>query len=94
VDECKPLLVGVRKFRDMPLSECTQRGLADARFKELTAIQRGTIPHALAGRDILGAAKTGSGKTLAFIVPMLEILFRAKWGRHAGAYTRPFYSST
>ena len=26
-------LVGVRKFRDMPLSECTQRGLADARFK-------------------------------------------------------------
>lgn len=27
------------------------------------------IPHALAGRDILGAAKTGSGKTLAFLVP-------------------------
>ena len=77
-------LVGVRKFKDMPLSEATQRGLADARFKELTAIQRATIPHALAGRDILGAAKTGSGKTLAFIVPTLEALYRAKWGRQDG----------
>ena len=77
-------LVGVRKFKDMPLSEATQRGLADARFKELTAIQRATIPHALAGRDILGAAKTGSGKTLAFIIPTLEALYRAKWGRQDG----------
>ena len=67
-------LVGVRKFKDMPLSEATQRGLADARFKELTAIQRATIPHALAGRDILGAAKTGSGKTLAYLTPLLSLL--------------------
>ena len=74
----------MRKFKDMPLSEATQRGLADARFKELTAIQRATIPHALAGRDIIGAAKTGSGKTLAFIIPTLEALYRAKWGRQDG----------
>lgn len=77
-------LVGVRKFKDMPLSGPTQRSLADSRFKELTAIQRATIPHALAGRDILGAAKTGSGKTLAFIIPTLEALYRAKWGRQDG----------
>ena len=61
-------LIGVRKFKDMPLSTPTQRGLAAARFKELTAIQRATIPHALCGRDVLGAAKTGSGKTLAFVM--------------------------
>ena len=76
--------MGVRKFRDMPLSGPTQKGLSDARFKELTAIQRATIPHALSGRDILGAAKTGSGKTLAFLIPILEILYRAKWGRQDG----------
>ena len=74
----------MRKFRDMPLSAPTQRGLADARFKELTAIQRATIPHALAGRDVLGAAKTGSGKTLAFLTPVLESLYRVKWGRQDG----------
>ena len=77
-------LIGVRKFKDMPLSTPTQRGLAAARFKELTAIQRATIPHALCGRDVLGAAKTGSGKTLAFVIPVLEILFRQKWGRQDG----------
>ena len=77
-------LIGVRKFKDMPLSTPTQRGLAAARFKELTAIQRATIPHALCGRDVLGAAKTGSGKTLAFVIPLLEILFRQKWGRQDG----------
>ena len=77
-------LIGVRKFKDMPLSTPTQRGLAAMKFKEMTAIQRATIPHALCGRDILGAAKTGSGKTLAFIVPMLETLYRLKWGRLDG----------
>jgi len=38
------------------------------------------IPHALVGRDILGAAKTGSGKTLAFVVPLVERLYTEKWG--------------
>jgi ATP-dependent RNA helicase DDX10/DBP4 len=44
--------------------------LEQAGFQTLTDIQRASIPHALCGRDILGAAKTGSGKTLAFLVPV------------------------
>ena len=40
---------------------------------------RASLPHALAGRDILGAAKTGSGKTLAFVIPLIETLYRARW---------------
>lgn len=44
-----------------------------------TEIQAAAIPHALAGRDILGAAKTGSGKTLSFVVPLLEKLYREHW---------------
>jgi hypothetical protein len=43
---------------------------AHAGYTTLTAIQRAALPHALAGRDILGAAKTGSGKTLCFLVPV------------------------
>eukprot|EP00526_Cylindrotheca_closterium_P007319 CAMPEP_0113621112 /NCGR_PEP_ID=MMETSP0017_2-20120614/10780_1 /TAXON_ID=2856 /ORGANISM="Cylindrotheca closterium" /LENGTH=692 /DNA_ID=CAMNT_0000530833 /DNA_START=148 /DNA_END=2226 /DNA_ORIENTATION=+ /assembly_acc=CAM_ASM_000147 len=50
----------------------------------MTAIQSASIPHALAGRDILGAAKTGSGKTLAFLVPLLEKLYRAGWSTQDG----------
>ena len=45
----------------------------------MTAVQRAALPHALAGRDVLGAAKTGSGKTLAFVIPLLESLRRARW---------------
>ncbi len=57
-------------FSELPLSAATQSGLHAASYTSLTAIQRAAIPHALAGRDILGAAKTGSGKTLAFLVPV------------------------
>lgn len=33
---------------------------------------------------MLGAARTGSGKTLAFLIPMLEKLYRLKWGPNDG----------
>lgn len=59
-------------------------GLAKAKFKRMTQIQRVAIPHGLAGRDVLGAAKTGSGKTLAFLIPVVEALYRARWSREDG----------
>ncbi|KAI0264074.1 hypothetical protein BGY98DRAFT_1043327 [Russula aff. rugulosa BPL654] len=34
----------------------------------------------LKGKDILGAARTGSGKTLCFLIPVLEIFYRRRWG--------------
>ena len=45
----------------MPLSSRTKAGLEKAGMTVPTEIQAAAIPHALAGRDILGAAKTGSG---------------------------------
>ena len=44
------------------------------RFVEPSEIQQGMIPHALAGRDILGQARTGTGKTAAFGLPILQQL--------------------
>lgn len=69
-------------FRALPLSEQTLRGLEDSKktpFTTMTDIQNACIPHALAGRDILGAARTGSGKTLAFLIPVLEDLYRNRF---------------
>lgn len=68
-----------RTFEDLPLSQPTMSGLERGKFFTMTKIQQLAIPHALVGRDVLGAARTGSGKTLAFIVPLLERLFRLGW---------------
>lgn len=61
---------GAKFFSQLPLSDRSQRGLKEAKYTQMTAIQRAALPHALCGRDVLGAAKTGSGKTLAFLVPV------------------------
>lgn len=62
------------KFDELPLSQYTKDGLQQSGFTHLTAIQKAAVPHALHGKDILGAAKTGSGKTLAFLIPASRII--------------------
>ena len=71
-------------FSQLPLSRYTLSGLAKSKYTTMTQIQRLSIPHALAGRDVVGAAKTGSGKTLAFLVPLLESLHAARWSAGDG----------
>ncbi|EAL65432.1 hypothetical protein DDB_G0284017 [Dictyostelium discoideum AX4] len=71
-------------FKDLPISQLTLKALTESKFLKLTDIQRASLPHTLCGRDILGAAKTGSGKTLSFILPILETLWRNRWGRDDG----------
>ena len=60
------------KFTDFELSDELQKTIAESGFTEPTPIQAQTIPHVLAGKDIIGQAQTGTGKTAAFGLPILE----------------------
>ncbi|KAJ3214247.1 nucleolar DEAD-box protein required for synthesis of 60S ribosomal subunit [Clydaea vesicula] len=69
----------VETFTEMRLSRPILKGVAGLGFVKPTPIQANTIPLAMKGTDICGAAVTGSGKTAAFIIPILErLLFRPK----------------
>ena len=47
-------------------------------YESPTPIQIRTIPHLLAGRDVIGQAQTGTGKTAAFALPLLSRLDLAR----------------
>ncbi|XP_068156830.1 probable ATP-dependent RNA helicase DDX10 [Drosophila tropicalis] len=74
----------IKIFKQFPLSQKTQKALAEFKFTNPTPVQRESIGPALLGKDVLGAAVTGSGKTLAFLIPVLEHLFINKWSRSDG----------
>ncbi|MEQ8579875.1 MAG: DEAD/DEAH box helicase [Balneola sp.] len=63
-------------FKDFELHESLQMGLSDIGYSEPTPIQEQSIPEALNGKDILGAAQTGTGKTGAFVIPIIELILR------------------
>ncbi|KAJ3078888.1 ATP-dependent RNA helicase [Rhizoclosmatium hyalinum] len=68
-----------RDFAALKVTENTAKAIAEMGFKTMTEVQARSIPPAMTGRDILGAAKTGSGKTLAFLIPAIELLCRLKF---------------
>ena len=63
----------------MPLLPFPFQAVAEQGFQYMTEVQARTIPALLTGRDVLGAARTGSGKTLAFLIPCVELMYRAKF---------------
>ncbi|TAH46446.1 MAG: DEAD/DEAH box helicase [Gammaproteobacteria bacterium] len=64
----------VPNFKQLALGEALQRALADVGYESPSPIQAATIPHLLAGKDVLGQAQTGTGKTAAFALPILAKL--------------------
>ena len=78
-DEDKPGFFSDMRFDELELAEPLQKGLEAMEFKRATKIQGMAIPHMLAGKDVLGAAKTGSGKTLAFLLPAIDLLIKVKF---------------
>ena len=63
---------GSAVFSEMALNGATRAAISMMDISEPTPIQAQSIPHLLAGRDLIGQARTGSGKTLAFAVPLTE----------------------
>ena len=59
-------------FGEMGLIKPVLKALDDLGYETPTTIQAETIPHILAGRDLLGQAQTGTGKTAAFALPLLS----------------------
>ncbi|MGY6708080.1 MAG: DEAD/DEAH box helicase [Rhizobiaceae bacterium] len=65
-------------FDDLGLSRKVVSAVADAGYTIPTPIQADAIPHAVAGKDVLGIAQTGTGKTAAFTLPMITRLEKGR----------------
>ncbi|HWU23066.1 MAG TPA: DEAD/DEAH box helicase, partial [Nocardioides sp.] len=61
-------------FADLGLGADVLKALKAVGYESPSAIQAETIPHLLAGRDVVGLAQTGTGKTAAFALPILDRL--------------------
>ena len=61
-------------FADLGLSDAVLKAVREIGYETPSAIQTATIPHLLAGRDVVGLAQTGTGKTAAFALPILSRL--------------------
>ena len=93
------------EFAGLELSAPTQAAVEKQGFRLMTEVQARTIPHLLAGRDVLGAAKTGALAAEAFLArlppmhlePVLLILAAKKqlhdgWSLAAQARARRWRS--
>ena len=75
-------------FSNLGLAEPIVRAVAAEGYVAPTPIQSQSIPHVLAGHDLLSCAQTGTGKTAAFALPILHRLSQARHGKHNGATHR------
>lgn len=58
-------------FSDLGLSPKVLSTIEKMGYETPSPIQAETIPHLIAGRDVVGLAQTGTGKTAAFALPAL-----------------------
>jgi superfamily II DNA/RNA helicase len=65
-------------FAELKLDPKVLEAVADTGYSTPTPIQAQAIPHALAGRDVLGIAQTGTGKTASFVLPMIDMLSKGR----------------
>ena len=63
-------------FADFGLDPLIQKAVSEQGYTIPTPIQAQSIPHVLAGSDLMGAAQTGTGKTAAFVLPIIQKILR------------------
>src|SRR5512136_3126530 len=61
-------------FSDLALSAPLLKAIREVGYETPSPIQAASIPHLLAGHDLLGQAQTGTGKTAAFALPILNTI--------------------
>jgi ATP-dependent RNA helicase RhlE len=61
-------------FSELGLDPALLKAIQASGYETPTPIQVQSIPHVLAGKDIMGIAQTGTGKTAAFALPILHRL--------------------
>ena len=74
IEMTKPEDSAITSFEDLNIEYKILTALKDMGFEEPSPIQKGAIPLALAGEDIIGQAQTGTGKTAAFGIPIVQSL--------------------
>ncbi len=60
------------KFADFIIDQRLKQNILTKGYVTPSLIQDKTIPHILAGKDVVGIANTGTGKTGAFLIPLIE----------------------
>lgn len=61
-------------FTSVKLQPALIENLTSLGYNNMTQIQAESLPHVLAGKDVIAQGKTGSGKTAAFGLGILEKL--------------------
>jgi ATP-dependent RNA helicase DeaD len=68
----------VKNFSEMNLKLELVEALYQIGFKDATEVQEAAIPTVLSHKDLIVRSKTGSGKTGAFLVPILQMVDKAR----------------
>ncbi|MDB5224980.1 MAG: box helicase, ATP-dependent helicase RhlE [Candidatus Adlerbacteria bacterium] len=72
ITEVEEVFIPEHKFADFMIDDRLKRSIIEKGFVTPTPIQDKSIPHVLAGRDVVGIANTGTGKTGAFLIPLIH----------------------
>ena len=78
------------KFSELGLSEHAMAAIQELGYTDPTPVQEQAIPHVLAGKDLIAAAKTGTGKTAAFALPGMDRIGRPHRGKKARKGMGPY----
>ena len=69
-----PPILSQTDFSSLSLRQPLLENLTSLGFTSMTPVQAQSLPHILAGKDVIAQAKTGSGKTAAFGLGLLNKL--------------------